>query len=130
MAISEFRVALTTENFERAARFYRDGLGLDPGELWTGNGKGQIFWAGRAALEIFDPVYASGVDQIEAGNQISGQIRFAFQVEDVQLTLERALKYGGMLINGPLLTPWNDLIVRIQSPDGLQITLFQVARDK
>jgi methylmalonyl-CoA/ethylmalonyl-CoA epimerase len=130
MSISEFRVALTAQNFERAARFYRDGLGLDPGELWTGNGKGQIFWAGRAALEIFDPIYASGVDQIEVGNQISGQIRFAFQVKDVQLVLERALKYGGTLINGPLLTPWNDLIVRIKSPDGLQITLFQATRDE
>jgi methylmalonyl-CoA/ethylmalonyl-CoA epimerase len=122
---NEFRVALTTDNFSKAARFYSDGLGLDAGELWTGNGNGQIFWAGKAALEIFDPAYAAGVDQVEVGNQISGQIRFAFQVNDIHQALAKALKCGGVLINGPVLTPWNDLIVRIQSPEGLQITLFQ-----
>lgn len=125
MSISEFRVALTTEDFDRAVKFYRDGLGLDPGDLWTEGGNGQIFWAGRAALEIFDTDYAAGIDQIEAGRQVSGQIRFAFQVEDIHLALERALAYGAVLVNGPVLTPWNDLNVRIQSPDGLQITLFQ-----
>jgi predicted enzyme related to lactoylglutathione lyase len=126
MEIKEFRVALTTDDFERVKRFYRDGLGLDPGDLWTGNGKGQIFRAGRAALEIFDPQYAAGVDQIEVGERVSGQIRFAFQVEDVKLTMERALKNGATLVHEPILTPWNDLNVRLQSPDGLQITLFQV----
>ena len=123
---TEFRVALTTDDFERAVRFYRDGLGLDPGDLWTDNGRGQVFWAGRAALEIFDPEYAAGVDQVEAGERVSGQIRFAFQVEDVQLAMEHALKHGATLVHEPILTPWNDLNVRIQSPDGLQITLFQV----
>jgi len=122
---TELRVVLTTEDFHRAAIFYRYGLGLEPGEIWAGNGKGQIFWAGSAALEIFDPIYAAEVDQIEVGNQISGQIRFAFKVVDVHKTLQEALKFGGILINGPTMTPWNDLIVRIQSPEGLQITLFQ-----
>jgi len=125
LSTNEFRVALTTDNFLQAVRFYSDGLGLDAGELWTGNGNGQVFWAGKAALEIFDPAYAAGVDQVEVGNQISGQIRFAFQVNDIHQTLAKALKYGGVLINGPVLTPWNDLIVRIQSPEWLQITLFQ-----
>jgi len=125
MKISEFRIALTTDDFERAVKFYRDGLGLDPSDLWTDNGKGQLFWAGRATLEIFDTEYAAGVDQIEAGKQISGKIRFAFEVEDVQLAMERSLEYGATLVHEPVLTPWNDLNVRVQSPDGIQITLFQ-----
>jgi catechol 2,3-dioxygenase-like lactoylglutathione lyase family enzyme len=123
---TEFRVALTTDDFERAVSFFRDGLGLDPGELWTDSGRGQIFWAGRAALEIFDPEYAAGVDHIEAGERVSGQIRFAFQVEDIQQAMERALEHGATLVHEPVLMPWNDLNVRIQSPDGLQVTLFQV----
>jgi catechol 2,3-dioxygenase-like lactoylglutathione lyase family enzyme len=125
MSLSEFRVALTTKDFDKIVAFYRDGLGLDPGDMWTEGGKGQIFWAGRAALEIFDADYAVGIDRIEAGKRVSGQIRFAFQVEDIHLALERALDYGAVLVNGPVLTPWNDLNVRIESPDGLQITLFQ-----
>ena len=130
MAVTEFRVALTTEDFERAVAFYRDGLGLDPGERWTDNGQGQIFWAGRAALEIFDPTYASGIDQIEVGERVSGQIRFAFEVPDVQVAMQRALQYGATLVHEPVLTPWNDLNVRLRSPEGLQITLFQVQESR
>ena len=93
------------------------------------NGKSQIFWAGRASLEIFDPQYAAGVDQIEAGKQISGQIHFAFQVEDIQLAMECALEHGATLVHELVLTPWNDLNVWIQSPDGFQITLFQAGNE-
>jgi catechol 2,3-dioxygenase-like lactoylglutathione lyase family enzyme len=129
MTVNEFRVALTTEDFDGAVAFYRDGLGLDPGELWTDNGRGQMFLAGRATLEIFDPAYAASVDQIEVGERVSGQIRFAFEVPDVHIALERALKYGATLVHEPVLTPWNDLNARLQSPDGLQITLYQVQND-
>lgn len=125
MGINEFRVALTVDDFERITAFYRDGLGLEPGDLWQDSGQGQIFWAGRAALEIFDPQYAAGVDQIEAEKRVSGPIRFAFEVPDIQQALQRALEYGAILVHEPVLTPWNDRCVRIQSPDGLQITLFE-----
>ena len=126
MNSKDFRVALTTNEFEQTINFFREGLSLDPGNVWTGKGNGQIFWAGRAALEVFDPEYAAGVDQVETGERISGQIRFAFQVKDVLLTMERALEHGATLVHESVKTPWNDFNVRIQSPDGLQITLFQV----
>ena len=125
MSVAEFRVALTTDDFDKAVAFYRDGLGLDPGDLWTDNGRGQMFRAGQATLEIFDPAYASGIDQIEAGERVSGQIRFAFRVPDIHIAMERALQYGATLVHEPVLTPWNDLNVRLRSPEGLQITLFQ-----
>jgi len=51
---------------------------------------------------------------------------FEFQVEDVNAAVARALMYGGTLIHEPVLTPWNDLNARIESPDGMQITLFEV----
>lgn len=128
MTVVEFRVALTVEDFNGVVAFYRDGLGLDPGDLWTDHGKGQIFRAGRATLEIFDPAHAAAVDQIETGQRVSGQIRFAFEVPDVHAALERALQYGATLVHAPTLTPWNDLNARVQSPEGLQITLFQVMK--
>lgn len=126
MTINEFRVALTVGDFERAVAFYREGLGLNPGELWTDNGNGQMFFAGRAVLEIFDHDYAKGVDIIEVGEIVSGQLRFAFEVDDLQACLKRALDLGATLVHEPVLTPWNDLNARIQSPEGLQITLYQV----
>ncbi len=126
MSVFELRVALTVEDFEAAVAFYRDGLGLDPGELWTDNGRGQMFRAGRGTLEIFDPNYAVNVDQLEVGERVSGQIRFAFEVPDVNAAMQRALDYGATLVHEPVLTPWNDLNVRLRSPEGLQITLYQV----
>ena len=130
MPIIEFRVALTAADFDRLAAFYRDGLGLEPGEIWTDNGRGQIFNAGRATLEVLDPVHSAAVDQFEVGQRVSGQIRFAFEVPDVMAALERAVRYGATLVHEPVLTPWNHLNARIQSPDGLQITLFQVINDE
>ena len=126
MAILELRVAITTEDFDRLVTFYRDGLGLDPGDMWTDNGRGQILHAGRAVMEVLDTTHAASVDEIEVGRRVSGQIRFALQVPDVQVALKNALAYGATLVHEPVLTPWNDLNARIQSPDGLQITLFEV----
>ena len=129
MAVSEFRIAVTVADFDRAVAFYRDGLGLEPGELWTDNGRGQMLLSGRASLEIFDADYAAGVDQLEVGERVSGPIRFAFQVDDVHEALSRALAYGATLVSEPARMPWNDLNARIQSPEGQQITLYQPLGD-
>lgn len=128
MSPVELRVALTVEDFHKVVAFYRDGLGLEPGDLWTDGGSGQLFSAGRATLEIFDPAHATTVDQLEVGQRVSGQIRFAFEVPDVHAAVARALEHGATLVHEPILTPWNDLNARIQSPEGLQITLFQVMK--
>lgn len=125
MAVAELRVALTVDAFERVVAFYRDGLGLKVGDLWTDQGNGQLFLAGRATLEIFDPAHAAAVDQLEVGQRVSGAVRFAFEVPDVHAAVERALAHGAVLVREPVLPPWHDLNARITAPDGLQITLFQ-----
>ncbi|MFW5748971.1 MAG: VOC family protein [Chloroflexota bacterium] len=126
MPVIEFRVVLTAEEFEKITAFYRDGLGLDPGAMWTEHGQGQIFGAGRATLEILDTTHTAYIDQIEAGKQVSGRLRFAFEVPDLLSALERALNHGATLVNGPERTPWHTFNARLQTPDGLQVTLFEV----
>lgn len=99
--------------------------------MWTEHGRGQILHAGRATVEILDKEHSQHVDAIEVGEQVSGQIRFAFQVPDIQLAIANAQKYGARLVNEPILTLRGDLNARIESPDGMQITLFEVkAPDK
>lgn len=129
MGVLELRVAITVNEWERVVAFYRDALGLDPGELWTEHGQAQIFSAGRATLEVFDERQAQSVDQLEVGQRVSGPVRFAFEVPDVYAALERAIQFGARLVHEPLLTPWNDLNARIEAPDGMQITLFQKSRN-
>ena len=129
MTVFELRVALTAEDYDRLITFYRDGLGLEPGETWEDHGRGQLFHSGKAVIEILDKEHASHVDTIEAGKPVSGSIRFAFRVPDIHLAIENALKYGAKLVQEPIRTPWNDWNARIESPDGLQITLFQVMQE-
>ena len=126
-SILELRVALTAGDYERSVKFYCEGLGLEPAQLWdNGQGHALILEMGRATLEIFDEAHAESIDQIEAEKRVSGQIRFALQVPDVEAAMERLLAHGATLVHPPVLTPWGDYNVRLQDPDGMQITLFQV----
>jgi len=124
--ILELRVALTTSDYERLVKFYCDGLGIEPAQIWSdGQGKALLLEMGRATLELFDETHAATVDQIEAGRRTSGQVRFALQVPDLHAAMERLLAHGATLIHPPVMTPWGDYNVRLQDPDGMQITLFQ-----
>jgi methylmalonyl-CoA/ethylmalonyl-CoA epimerase len=125
-SVLELRVALTTESFERLAGFYREGLGLEPAQIWPEDqGRALVLDLGRAALEVFDEKQAETVDQIEVGRRISGQVRFALQVPDLEAATERLIAYGATQVHPPVVTPWGDRNVRFQDPDGMQITLFQ-----
>lgn len=126
MPVLELRVAVTTADFERLVSFYRDGLGVDPDQLWiNGDDRAVLFQLGRATIEVFDEPHAAVVDQIEVGQRVSGPIRFAIEVPDVDVALDRLLKWGAVLVHEAVVTPWGDRNVRVQSPDGLQVTLFQ-----
>ncbi len=127
--VYEMRIALTTSNYARLVKFYCDGLGIEPAAIWS-NGQGQalVLNLGNATLEIFDEEQAMTVDQIEAGQRVSGQIRFALQVPDLKSAMERLLAHGAILVHPPVTTPWGDYNVRLQDPDGLQITIFQKAK--
>jgi hypothetical protein len=74
MSVIELRVAITTADFERLKRFYCDGLGLEPAEIWTSEGARQRRQTGPS----------------------------------------------------PVVTPWRHHNVRVEDPDGLQVTLFQI----
>lgn len=128
--ILQLRVALTVRDFERAVKFYCEGLGLEPAAIWNNDG-GQALMLniGNATLEVFDERQAEVIDQLEAGRRVSGQIRFALQVSDLQAAMERLLAHGATLVHSPVITPWGDHNVRLQDPDGMQITLFQVSEN-
>jgi catechol 2,3-dioxygenase-like lactoylglutathione lyase family enzyme len=125
-AVAELRVALTTKSYERLVQFYCAGLGLEPAQLWTQeNDRAMILAMGQATLEIFDEGHAQIIDEIEAGQRLSGAIRFALQAPDLHTALERLLANSATLVHPPVVTPWGHHNVRLQDPDGLQITLFQ-----
>ena len=124
--IFELRVAITTQDYDRLVKFYCLGLGIEPAAVWNNDGgKALMLNMGNATLEIFDERQAEVIDDLEAGKRVSGQIRFALQVPDLKAAMERMLANGATLVHEPVMTPWGDYNVRLQDPDGMQITLFQ-----
>jgi methylmalonyl-CoA/ethylmalonyl-CoA epimerase len=129
--IIELRVAVTSRDYERLVKFYCDGLGIQPAQIWNNDGgRALILDMGKATLEIFDEKQAEVIDQLEAEKRVSGHIRFALQVPDLKAAMERLLAHGATLVHSPVMTPWGDYNVRLQDPDGMQITLFQAHNNK
>ena len=129
--VMELRVALTTADFDRLVRFYSLGLGVEPAALWTTDrDRAMLLEFGRRTLELFDEAHAALVDELEVGDRVSGAIRFALQVPDLDGALGRLLAHGATLVHPPVETPWRHRNARVQDPDGLQVTLYQVLDDE
>jgi lactoylglutathione lyase len=121
----ELRLVLTVTDFDQALTFYRDALGLAELPAWEDQeGRVAILDAGRATLELVDEGQAQAIDRIEVGRRVAGPVRVAFQVADSDATALRLVAAGAELVAGPVTTPWNDRNVRLQAPDGTQLTLF------
>ena len=104
---------------------------MDPTAVWNNEGgRALILDMGKATLEIFDETQAQVIDELEAEQRISGQIRFALQVPDLKAAMDRLIAHGATLVHPPIITPWGDYNARLQDPDGMQITLFQVPDNK
>jgi predicted enzyme related to lactoylglutathione lyase len=124
--VLQLRVAVTTADFERLLKFYAEGLGVEPAAFWQNDGgQAAMLELGRATLEIFDEAQAQAIDQIEAGRRVSGHIRFALEVPDLDAAVARFVAHGAVIVHPAVLTPWGDRNARLQDPDGLQLTLFQ-----
>jgi methylmalonyl-CoA/ethylmalonyl-CoA epimerase len=123
--MSEFRIALTVDDFDAAVAFYRDALGLEQVADWSSeSGRVVALDAGRATLELFDRAQAESVDAIEAGRRVSGTVRFAIRVADSEDMARRLIAAGAAQVAPPVMTPWGDRNARVQAPDGMQLTLF------
>src|ERR1700750_2320612 len=71
--VTELRVALTVEDFDRAVAFYRDALGLEQIADWSSaTGRVVVLEAGRATLELFDSAQAGAGDASEGGRRGGG----------------------------------------------------------
>ena len=125
--VLELRLALTTADYDRLVRFYSDGLGLEPAALWVNDAdKAMLLNLGRATIEIFDEPHADLVDKLEVGERVSGAVRLALEVPDLDAAMARLLAKGATLVHEPVVTPWKHRNARFCDPDGMQVTLFQV----
>jgi lactoylglutathione lyase len=121
----EMRVVLTVPDFDEAVAFYRDALGFEQIADWSGeDGRVILLEAGKATIELFDERQAESVDRIEAGRRVSGPVRLAFEVTDLDSATERLVAAGAESMAEPVVPPWGGRNARLRAPDGLQLTLF------
>jgi methylmalonyl-CoA/ethylmalonyl-CoA epimerase len=121
----QLRVVLTVPDFDEAVAFYRDTVGLEQLADWSGqDGQVILLDAGRATIELFDERQAESVDRIEAGRRVSGPVRLAFGVDDIDSTADRLVEGGAEAEAQPVVPPWGGRNVRLRTPDGMQLTLF------
>jgi methylmalonyl-CoA/ethylmalonyl-CoA epimerase len=128
--VTELRVALTVADFGQAVAFYRDTLGLEQIEDWSSDeGKVILLAAGRATLELLDENQAALVDQIEAGRRVAGTVRLAIEVANSGDMARHLVAACATKLADPVTTPWGDRNARVESPDGMQLTLFSVSAE-
>lgn len=128
MSVQEMRLVLTVDDLERAAAFFRDGLGLNQLAVFENDGgRGLLLDAGHATLELFDERQATAIDQIEVGRRVTGKVRLAFRTPDSESRARRLESAGAELIAGPVETPWGDRNIRLVGPYSIQLTLFAPA---
>ena len=121
----ELRIVLTVPDFDQAVAFYRDTLGLEQLADWSGeDGRVILLEAGHATLELFDQQQAESVDRIEVGQRVSGPVRLAVRVDDLEGTVSRLVAGGAEEMADPVVPPWGGRNVRLRAPDGMQLTLF------
>src|SRR5512141_230149 len=100
--VMELRLAMTTADYDRLVKFYCGALGVRPAQVWADNvGRALMIDMGRAYLEIIDEAQADSIDEIEAGKRVSGQIRFALRVPDLQAAMGRMIAAGATLVHQP-----------------------------
>jgi lactoylglutathione lyase len=127
MEVAEMRLVLTVPDFDAAVAVYRDALGLTQLADWSsGDGRVLLLGAGRATIELSDERHTAAVDGIEVGRRVAPRMRLAFQVADSASKGQHLQSAGAALVAPQVITPWGDANVRLDAPDGTQLTLFTV----
>jgi lactoylglutathione lyase len=125
MSVKELRLVVTVDDYDAAVAFYRDALGLPERESYTtGDAEVMILEAGRATLEIANTAQAEYIDEVEVGRRVAGKFRVAFEVADSAATTQQLADAGATVVAEPTRTPWNSLNARLETPGGIQLTLF------
>lgn len=125
MSVKELRLVVTVDDYDAAVAFYRDALGLPERESYTtGDAQVMILEAGRATLELANRAQAEYIDEVEVGRRVAGKFRVALEVDDSADTTTRLTDAGATVVAEPTRTPWDSLNARLETPGGIQLTLF------
>ncbi len=122
----ELRFVLVVDDYEAAARLYRDVFGLEVlMDLEGDGGKGIILKLPTATLELADVEHGGIVDEIELGRRLDDRVRIAVAVDELTEAGRAVTEAGAEPLAAPVETPWGDRNQRFRAKDGFQLTLYQ-----
>lgn len=123
-------MVIEVEDVDGALALYRDALGLEEVTSFRqGDARVVLLSASRATLELSNRAQTLMIDRIETGREIGAPFRVAFAVDDARSRTVAAVAAGASVLGPPAPTPWGSLNSRLESPDGLQLTLFEESGD-
>lgn len=88
------------------------------------DGRGVIFRVPHATLAVVDERQADSIDRVEVGHRVSGPIRQALRVRDVDALTARIETGGTPVLGAPHAAPWGHRVARVEAPGGMQLTPF------
>jgi len=122
----ELRFVFVVDDYEAAARLYRDVFGLEVVmDLEGDGGRGVILKVPAATLELADVEHGRIVDELEVGRRLDDRVRIAVAVDELADAGDAVTETGAEALAAPVETPWGDRNQRFRTKDGLQLTLFQ-----
>lgn len=115
----QFRVVYSPKDYEVAAAFYRDGLGLPVDHDWDfgGGDRGIVFIAGGGMVELIGLM--PGQEYVKPQG-----IGLLIQVDDADRWFKLAEERALHVVQEPTTFPWGHRIVRLADPDGIVVSLF------
>lgn len=107
-------------------RYLRDSLPVRLGGLAANLSRIKSFATQNAGRDAVESMLDESKHFIE-WTAAKTEIQTAAQLGELQVQMARwQLTWTKTWSDPPIVTPWGDLNARVQDPDGLQITLFQV----
>lgn len=131
-AVRGLRLTLTVDDLESALALYQDVLGLPVERQWQRlSGSGAALTLPPVKLELQSRSQADFVDHVEVGRRTPAAVRLALEVDDAQEIASRVNQRVPVAALHPAVdTPWGQRNVRVETGEGLQLTLFSILNDE
>jgi catechol 2,3-dioxygenase-like lactoylglutathione lyase family enzyme len=124
--VSLFRFMYSPPDFDAAAVFFAEVVGLDVVASWDDDGRGAIFQAPGAQIEIFAGAPSRDRPHRPATAAEPLPVGLAWEVDDVDGWIAAIAGRGGEVVATATDRPWGMRAATVRGPDGALITGFEL----
>lgn len=131
--MSLFRAMYAPADFDRAVSFWADQCGLAVVASWDDDGRGAIFQAPGAQVEIFGAAPGTGNSSVDAERphrppRLTGPagVALAWEVDDVDATYAAMVARGAQGVAEPADRPWGMRMATVEGPDAVLVSVFSL----